>query len=359
MHPLFNTSKKLLILSVSWSVLAASICGLISAITDYSLLHTFILFAPLYLLCVLFILPNFYVCRGLPLGQTEILLLAVSQLLTVMVVVVAWMLIGQSYANYLEGASGDIPWRAMFTDTLFVNLTLIAIQYEIIVLIHYLFFALEKSKDLERVALEQKLLISQAELQSLKATVHPHFLFNALNTLSSIALSEPEKAHRFCLLMAEFLRYSVGYNKKESATMREELEHIRNYLGIERERFGKRLQTRFDVDDSVLSQPVPPLILFPIIENAIKHGIDSCLEGGVLSVEVKDRQDTLFIQVTNPVDELGKKKKGEGHGLSSVERRLEVRYDKEALLKTIKESGKFTVQIYIPLQDRIVGNLSQ
>ena len=351
MHPLFNTSKKLLVLSVSWLVLAASICGLISAITSYCLVQTFILFAPLYFLCVLFILPNFYVCRGLPLGQTGILLLAVTQLLTVMVVVAGWMLIGQSYANYLESVASDIPWRSMFADTLFVNLTLIAIQYEIIVLIHYLFFALEKSKDLERAALQQKLLISQAELQSLKATVHPHFLFNALNTLSSIALSEPKKAHRFCLLLAQFLRYSVGYSKKDTATVSDELDHIKNYLGIERQRFGNRLQTKFDVDDSVLSQLVPPLILFPIIENAIKHGIDSCLEGGVLSVEIKDRQDTLFIEVSNPVDELGKKKKGEGHGLSSVKRRLEARYDKAALLKTIKEAGKFTVQLYIPLPE--------
>ena len=107
-----------------------------------------------------------------------------------------------------------------------------------------------------------------------------------------------------------------------TVTVNDELEHVQNYLGIERERFGNRLQTRFTIDDGLRETSVPPLILFPVVENAIKHGIDSCLEGGTLEMLVRAKDNIVIIEVTNPVDELGRKQKGTGHGLSSVERRL-------------------------------------
>ena len=94
---------------------------------------------------------------------------------------------------------------------------------------------------------------------------------------------------------------------------------------------------------------MPSLILFPVVENAIKHGIDSCIEGGTLSVVAREQVGNLVIEVTNPVDELGRKLKGTGHGLSSVEQRLKNRYGEKALLKTSRKEGQFKVQLYLPI----------
>lgn len=275
------------------------------------------------------------------------------------VVVAMWVFAGQVYVTFLDNGQEPGHWDLLFEQSLTINLAVVVLQFEIIVLIHYLFFAMEKTRDLEKAALQQKLLISQAELQTLKATVHPHFLFNSLNTLSNIALSAPEQAHRFCLLIAEFLRYSVAYSKKNSATLSEELEHIQNYLGIERERFGDRLQTQFNIEEEARELVVPPLILFPVVENAIKHGIDSCIEGGLLSISARLNAGMLIIEVTNPVDELGRKLKGTGHGLASVEQRLKNRYGEEALLKSTRQAGQFTAQIYLPVDQSSELNSEQ
>ncbi len=349
MHPFFNSTNRILALTTVWLLLTVSICMLLSQVSAAPLIDCLVLFVPLYLLCVIFIIPNYYVCRGLPLGQTSWPVLIGSHLLMLFVILTLWVLAGQLFTDLLEAFDRPLVWSALFDSSLRINASIVVLQFEVLVLIHYLYFALEKSREIEKAALQQKLLISQAELQALRATVHPHFLFNSLNTLANIALSAPEKAHRFCLLIAEFLRYSVAYSNKSAATLGDEVEHMQNYLGIERERFGERLQITFDIDDSLLSVDVPPLLLFPVVENAIKHGIDSCLEGGLLSIVARRGEDTLIIEVTNPVDEMGRKLRGAGHGLSSVEQRLKNIYSERARLNTKRESGRFTAQIYLPI----------
>lgn len=335
---------------LAWILLSIGLSALASIGSGEDLGSNLLLFGPLYFLCQLFLLPNYFICRGLPLGETSVARILSSHVLVLLLTLSLWFLLGREYAGLLASFDSTISWEYLFIENLILNLAIVIVIFELMVLMHYLYFALERSRKLENAALQQKLLISQAELQSLKATVHPHFLFNALNTLSNIALAEPEKAHRFCLLLAEFLRYSVAYSKKETATLDDELSHIQNYLGIERERFGERLRTEFSIDDSVREASVPPLILFPIVENAIKHGIDSCIEGGVLSISAQAKDETLIFTIENPVDELGRKLRGEGHGQTSVEHRLKNRYGNKGLLKTRRESGRFTVQLYIPVE---------
>lgn len=349
MHPFFDTKQKLGILLLGWSMLAFGVSALLAALYVIPLTDSLLLFAPLYFFCLVLVLPNYYVCQGLPLGDTGPFHLVASHLLTLGMVVLIWYVLGRVYAGILDRVIGMNDWSALYETTLYTNLGVVALQFEIVVLLHYLLFALERTNQLEQAALKQKLLISQAELQTLKATVHPHFLFNSLNTLSHIALSAPEKAHRFCLLLAEFLRYSVAYSKKSEATLADEIEHVQNYLGIERERFAERLDSTFEIDDEVLQAQVPPLVLFPIVENAIKHGIDSRIEGGSLDLKVRRNGNTLVITVENPVDELGRKHKGTGHGLVSVERRLKNRYGENARLKKESAPGKFIVSLYMPL----------
>lgn len=349
MHPFFNSTNRILGLLAGWLLLTFLVCGLISITYAAAMADAVLLFTPLYFLCLILILPNYYICRGLPLGQTPWLLLLGSQALTLLAVAGIWLFVGRAYSVFLDGMVEPARFVTLFDTSQLMSLTIVAIQYESIVFVHYLFFAIEKTRDLEQAALQQKLLISEAELQTLKATVHPHFLFNSLNTLANISLSSPEQAHRFCLLIADFLRYSVAYSKKSSVTLNDELEHVQNYLGIERERFGDRLQTSFEIDPALSDIKVPPLILFPVVENAIKHGIDSCLEGGTLELRARAHDHMVVIEVINPVDELGRKLKGAGHGLTSVERRLRNLYGEKALLKTFREKGRFKVQIYIPV----------
>ena len=214
MHPFFDTKQKLGILLLGWSILTFGVCALLGALHDTPLSNSLLLFAPLYLFCLVLILPNYYVCQGLPLGDTRPVYLVASHLLTLLAVVLIWYLLGRLYTGLLGRFVETTDWNSLYQAALLTNLGIVAVQFEIVVLLHYLLFALERTNQLEQAALKQKLLVSQAELQTLKATVHPHFLFNSLNTLANIALSAPEKAHRFCLLLAEFSKIQCGIQQE-------------------------------------------------------------------------------------------------------------------------------------------------
>lgn len=350
MHPFFDSPRQTLLILSGWLLLAAGLSFLLSLATGSVPVYALALFFPLHGLFLLFILPNYYVCRGLPLGETGAGTILASHLLTLLVVTGMWYLLGQLHVRLLGNLNSAVDWRALFSAAWYINLVVVLIEFAIMTLLHYLYFALEKSRRLEQTALEQKLLLSQAELQTLRATVHPHFLFNSLNTLSNVALLAPEKAHRFCLLLADFLRYSIAYSRRQDASLASELEHIQNYLGIERERFGERLEADFDVDESVYNAVVPPMLLFPLVENAVKHGIDSCIEGGRVSINISTNNGSLVISVSNPVDPLGIKNRGTGHGLKSVEYRLKNRFGEQARMVRESAEGLFTVRLYLPYQ---------
>ena len=167
MHPFFDSTQKILILLAGWLVLTVSVCSLLGIIAGTTLVDTLILFAPLYFLFLLFILPNYYVCQGLPLGETKPLYLLASHILTLFVVTGMWYLLGITYAGFLDNVLDDMSWSELFDMALYINIGIVIIQFEVFVLLHYLFFALDKSRRLEQDALQQKLLISQAELQTL------------------------------------------------------------------------------------------------------------------------------------------------------------------------------------------------
>lgn len=359
MHPLFNSPLRLSGLLLVWALLVTSISWVLSQANHLPFGDSLLLFAPPYFLALVFILPVYYICRGLPLNDTSILMLFASHLLTALVIMGIWSMLGNAFAGWLGSVTNSPQWLEYYGQATVLNNGLLFILLTVLVLLHYLYFTLEKTRHLEQAALQQQLLVSQAELQTLRATVHPHFLFNSLNTLASVTLKDADKAHRLCHLLADFLRYSVAYSKQETVSLRDELEHIQNYLGIERERFGDRLQTDFVIDDEILSVELPPLILFPVVENAVKHGIDSLIEGGVIKIEGHRKGSNLMLKVSNPVDELGQKARGTGHGLLSLERRLKNRYGEHARIRRDKQKGIFSVALYIPMQEALITRLNE
>src|SRR6185436_18911903 len=111
---------------------------------------------------------------------------------------------------------------------------------------------------------------------------NPHFLFNCLNSISALTASDAARAREVCVRLSEFLRNTLGLGERESIPWKEELELARTYLEVERVRFGARLQVEMDVDDACVECKVPPLVLQPLVENAIKHGIATLVEGGTV-----------------------------------------------------------------------------
>lgn len=351
MYPLFRTPNRVIAMLVGWALFSAGLSALVGDIAGIPLGSGLALFAPTYVLWLFFLIPNYYMCRTLPLDRGAWTRVIITQTWILLTMALLWALLGRGYALILDSFSDSVPYLEYFSQGLSTNLIVFTGQFEFFVLLHYLLIALQRGRDLEQQALQQELLASKAELRALRATIHPHFLFNALNALANITDSEPAQARNFCVRLADFLRYSVAYGDRPTATLGAELEHVQNYLSIERERFGERLRTDIEAAEDLLDTPVPSLMLFPLVENAIKHGIDSCIEGGRLKLRAGADDGRLHIEISNPLDELGHKRQGTGIGLVSLRQRLKNRYGDEATLQTCREDDLFIARIRLPLRE--------
>lgn len=348
MHPVFYSARYFVAVSGLWLALSFIISYFLSIIINAEFLKSLILFWPLLFSYFFFCIANYFICIRLPIRGTGFIRLLTTQFASMLSTLILWLLVASVYA-YVLNKTMPGNWFPFLRDSLLLLTVTGAILYCFWILVHYIFLMAEQHDEMERKDLQQKLLISQTELQAIKTSVHPHFLFNSLNTLANLALSEPKKVHGICLQMAEFFRYSVSYGRRKSATVGDELEHIKNYLAIERERFGARLKTIFDVDENLFPEPVLPLLLLPLVENGIKHGIDNSLEGGTLTIKIKKNLNTLVIRIENPYDASDKSQAGEHFGLESVRKRLNAHYGEAGKLNTVKESDRFVVELILPV----------
>ena len=171
--------------------------------------------------------------------------------------------------------------------------------YLLSVAIHYLFAAAETSRDAERRVLEAEVAARDAELQALKAQLNPHFLFNSLNSVASLAATDPAGARDMCIQLGDYLR---GTLKSGSGLqpLGEELAQVRRFLRVESVRYGDRLRVAEEIDDRCLGVAVPPLLLQPLVENALKHGIAELVEGGEVRIGARCSGELLTVWVENP-----------------------------------------------------------
>jgi hypothetical protein len=213
---------------------------------------------------------------------------------------------------------------------------------------HYLVLAFEASHAAERRVLESQVGAREAELRALRAQLNPHFLFNSLNSINALVGSDPEGARRMCEGLGDFLRRTLALGSRDEVTLGEELALVERYLGIEQVRFGERLRVERVVAPEAAACRVPPLLLQPLVENAIKHGIQDCVAGGVIRIEATRAGATLRVAVENPVDADAPVRRGEGMGLENVRRRLEVFGARESQLLASRSPGVFRVTLTLP-----------
>jgi LytS/YehU family sensor histidine kinase len=222
------------------------------------------------------------------------------------------------------------------------------LQYVLSAFFHYLLLAVEASRRAEKQSLEMAVLARDAEIKALKAQVHPHFLFNSLNSISALTTSNPGQAREMCILLAEFFRRSLALGDRPEVSLEEELAVARTYLAIEGLRLGKRLTVEEAIDEKSRACFLPPLLLQPLVENALRHGIATLIEGGTLRLEAQTDGRALRIRVLNPFDPESPARPGVGLGLSNVRKRLLVRYGEAARLDAERSDGSFRVTLVLP-----------
>jgi sensor histidine kinase YesM len=197
--------------------------------------------------------------------------------------------------------------------------------------------------------IEQERALTKAELDNIHQQLQPHFLFNSLNSIGALTEINPKEANRMILLLSDFLRGTLRKDIQTLVPVSEEVEQVKRYLEIEKIRFGHRLKTAFNIDTDCLQTLVPPLLLQPVIENAIKFGLYGSTDEVTIYVGVQQQENGLLIEVRNPYDsEFTQYKTGKGFGLTSIKRRLMLLFNQYDLLTTEKQDKLFITKIWIP-----------
>jgi len=200
---------------------------------------------------------------------------------------------------------------------------------------------------LQQLLRRQEKLELQARLDSLRSRIRPHFLFNTLNSIASLIMSQPQSAEQAVEDLSELFRASLKENRGQT-TVADEIRLCELYLGIEQLRLGERLSVQWQVADGVREQPMPSLILQPLVENAVYHGIARLPEGGCIRITLRFDGDRVHAQLENPVPDGGRKPGGNHLALDNVEQRLQATYGANATLQTLPGERVFRVELSYP-----------
>lgn len=302
---------------------------------------------PLGLLAAPLSLSALFMARAMPLARTASWRIGISAIVASVIAGSVWASAGRWWWRFL-GRFG-LPGGAAETPS-FVSLLVGfgALAYLLSVTVHYALQAIEDSAALAQRDLQLQIAAREAELRALRAQVDPHFLFNSLNAVSGLIGSDPERAREMVQRLADFLRSSLTLGAVPWIALERELALVTSYLEIERVRFGDRLRVRVDMEDGLTSVQVPPLLLQPLVENAVRHGIATCLEGGTIHVQAQQRGDVVWLTVSNPRDGESSRR-GTGFGLDIVRRRLAGAFGTRGALAVEPSPTDYRVSITWPL----------
>jgi LytS/YehU family sensor histidine kinase len=219
--------------------------------------------------------------------------------------------------------------------------------YILIAVFYYTFYFYNKLKEKSKEETRLKELVTQTQLNELKSQINPHFLFNSLNSVSYLAVTEPQKAQDMVIKLSSFLRYSLKHKQDQLVTLEKEIAHIKLYLEIEKVRFGDKLHVQFDIEQCK-DCLIPNMILQPLYENAIKYGVYETTSSVTINTHAAKSNNNLVFTVSNNYDADAVVSKGEGIGLFNIKQRLGLVYGDTTLLQISDNNQIFTAKLVIP-----------
>jgi two-component system, LytTR family, sensor kinase len=270
----------------------------------------------------------------------------ITHLASCIVILLIWLSV--SYILIISIIQVDTVFNSMFLKSIPWRIPIGVTYYIIITLSYYLIIYYENFKENIVKEADLKTLLRETELKSLKSQINPHFLFNSLNSISSLTLIDPTKAHEMIIKLSDFMRYSLKRKNTEKATVGEELDNARRYLDIEKIRFGNRLKTEFFIDETCLNKLIPNLVMQPLLENAIKFGVFENIETTAIEIHINFVNEFLKIAIKNSYNPGAASESGEGIGHSNIKERLRLIYNRTDLMKVTKDPEDFQVVLYIP-----------
>ncbi len=295
-----------------------------------------------------------YSCKTSPVERTDAWRLVGTHVLASLIMGILWYSLARtitftiSFGPALQGLDQRFSGKGLlvFLDG--------AAFYWLAVFYYYVVFARENSMKAEARVMETTMLARDAELKALKAQLNPHFLFNSLNSISALTSIDAGRARDMCILLADFLRTTLKVGENPVIPFSEELGLAERFLAIEKVRFGARLNTEEAIEEDARRCLLPPLLLQPLVENAVARGIANLPEGGTVRIAARCTNGRMIVTIENSFDPDAPPRKGNGMGLRNVRERLEARYGKDATLRTSAEGEKFEATVVLPAETGVV-----
>jgi two-component system LytT family sensor kinase len=343
-HPFLG--KPLLFYSIAWAAIVAAHVFVLVFQLDFNLTlaakHSLIFNLPV----MGFGLSYWYVVRYISNDKQSITAAIFNQGSAILIGVTILTFGSDAFVN--QFVNFDASHKEYFRMAMPWHIFLGSFYMTIVVLIYYLLQYTTNLKEKEKDELQLQNLLKNAELEMLKSQINPHFIFNSLNSVSALTLTNPDLAHEMVIKLSDFLRLSLGRSNKELHTVEEELKQMNLYLDIERIRFGDRLSLSQDINEICMKHSLPVMILQPLYENAIKYGVYGQLEKVEISTKCHCDDGILFLSITNNYDSTSAPQKGKGIGLMNIRNRLELIYGPSDLVTIEKNKNIFTIHLQIP-----------
>jgi sensor histidine kinase YesM len=348
-HPVLENRDRLIVWGVVWLVLAAG-----QALSFYFAYGQFINISIADVALSLLLYSGFALSLWYPFnyfntGGKSIFSLILNLMVTGAFTIVIWILL--TWLIVTEVLQGKNNYQDYWDATLSYRIGSGIFIYGLTILSYFLFASLTNLSEKKSREAKLESLVRETELRMLRSQINPHFLFNSLNSISSLTVTDPEKARSMVIRLSDFMRYALSRKDEQPVSLWSELENLRLYLEIEKVRFGERLFIEENIDPACLEVMVPVMLLQPLYENAVKHGVYESIEKVKICTASKVKDGYLEIIICNNFDPEGASAKGTGTGLLNVSRRLELTYGNRASITTEKKDNVFTVKLYIPAEN--------
>lgn len=220
------------------------------------------------------------------------------------------------------------------------------------IMVYWGIIAVSQAVNYFRKYQEREFRLAQAQLQALRMQLHPHFLFNTLNAIAELVYSDPKAADRCILSVSELLRFSLESHRTQEVTLKEEIDFLEKYLEIQKILMRERLNVRLNIEPETLDASVPNMLLQPLVENAIKHGISPRPEGGNIEVFARRLDGKLFVEITDDGLGMQEQRDGSGVGLINTRERLKHLYGGAHAFNLSSFPGRgVTIRISLPFRE--------
>jgi uncharacterized membrane protein YhdT/two-component sensor histidine kinase len=270
----------------------------------------------------------------------------IYHLIGCIITIMIWLIVCYAVLRLMFG-DHEVYMKFLISSEVVRGLTGILI-YFLVVSVSFLVLSFEEMQERGEREAALSAMLRDAELTMLRSQIRPHFLFNSLNSVSALTLTDPKAAQDMIIKLSEFMRHSLTLGADTMNSLNDEMYHAGLYLDIEKVRFSNRMVIEKDINSKCSEMILPAMILQPLLENAVKHGVNTMLTSCIISLKAECSDSFLQITIRNNFDPDAVPRKGTGTGLSNVRKRVSAIYGRNDLFNSAVANNIFEVKLLVP-----------